>query len=81
MPQGARLGSATVLVDGRPLATVPLVLAQAVPAVSSLTLAARFITKPLMLVLIVGLGFVAALAFAVRRRRRVRASKGGLETA
>jgi serine-type D-Ala-D-Ala carboxypeptidase (penicillin-binding protein 5/6) len=81
MPQGARLGSATVLVDGRQLATVPLVLAQAVPAVSSLTLAGRFITKPLMLVLIVGLGFAAALAFAVRRRRRVRASKGGLETA
>jgi serine-type D-Ala-D-Ala carboxypeptidase (penicillin-binding protein 5/6) len=81
MPQGARLGSATVLVDGRQLATLPLVLAQAVPAVSSLTLAARFITKPLMLVLIVGLGFAAALAFAVRRRRRVRASKGGLETA
>jgi serine-type D-Ala-D-Ala carboxypeptidase (penicillin-binding protein 5/6) len=81
MPQGARLGSATVLVGGRPLATVPLVLAQALPAVSSLTLAARFITKPLMLVLIIGLGFAAALAFAVRRRRRVRASKGGLETA
>jgi serine-type D-Ala-D-Ala carboxypeptidase (penicillin-binding protein 5/6) len=81
MPQGARLGSATVQVDGRPLATVPLVLAQAVPAVSSLTLAARFITKPLMLVLIVGLGFLAALAFAVRRRRRARTSKGGLEAA
>lgn len=81
MPQGAKLGSATVLVGGRAVATVPLVLAHAVPAVNSLTLAARFITKPLMLVLIVGLGFVAALAFAVRRRRRGRASKGGLEAA
>ncbi len=45
MPQGARLGSATVIVGGRPVATVPLVLAQAVPAVGSLTLAARFITQ------------------------------------
>jgi serine-type D-Ala-D-Ala carboxypeptidase (penicillin-binding protein 5/6) len=81
MPQGARLGSATVFVDGRPVATVPLVLAQAVPAVGSLTLAARFITKPLMLVVIAGLGFAAALAFARRRRRRARASKGGLEAA
>ena len=81
MPQGARLGSATVVVGGRPVATVPLVLAQGVPAVGSLTLATRFITKPLMLMLIVGLCFAAALAFALRRRRRARASKGGLEAA
>jgi D-alanyl-D-alanine carboxypeptidase (penicillin-binding protein 5/6) len=81
MPQGARLGNAIVLVGGRPVAIVPLVLAHALPAVGSLTLAARFITRPLMLVLIVCLGFAAALAFAVRRRRRGRASKGGLETA
>ncbi len=81
MPEGARLGSATVLVGGRTVAHVPLVLARALPAVSSLTLAGRFITKPFMLVLIIGLGVCAALAFAVRRRRRARASKGGLETA
>lgn len=81
MPQGARLGSATVLVGGRPVATVALVLAQGVPAVDSLTLAARFITKPLMLLLIVGLCFAAALVFALRRRRRARASKGGFQAA
>jgi D-alanyl-D-alanine carboxypeptidase (penicillin-binding protein 5/6) len=81
MPQDARLGTATVLVAGRPVARVPLVLAHALAAVSSLTIARRFITRPLMLLLIFGLGVGAAVAFAVRRRRRSRTSKGGLETA
>ena len=41
-----RLGTAVVLVDGRPVARIPLVLAQALPAVSSLTIAAQFMTRP-----------------------------------
>ncbi len=79
MPQDARLGTAVVLVGGRPVARVPLLLAHALPAVSTLTIAARFITRPLMLVLILAVAIGGALAFALRRRRR--ASKGGLEPA
>ena len=78
--QRAEVGTAVVLADGRPVARVPLLLAQALPAVSGLTIAARFITKPLMLLLIAGL--VAALfAAVVLLRRRSRAASGDLEAA
>jgi apolipoprotein N-acyltransferase len=55
------------------------VLAKALPAVSTLTIAARFITTPLMLLAIVAAAGVAlALALLGRRRRRTRAANGGL---
>jgi serine-type D-Ala-D-Ala carboxypeptidase (penicillin-binding protein 5/6) len=69
LPRHARVGSAVVLADGRPIAQVPLRLASALPAVSGLTVAARFITKPLMLVIIAGvLAALVALVAAYRRR-------------
>ncbi|MGH2869735.1 MAG: D-alanyl-D-alanine carboxypeptidase family protein [Solirubrobacteraceae bacterium] len=78
----ARLGTAVVLVGGRPVARIPLVLARALPAVSSLTIAARFITRPLMLVLLIAAAAASlALALGVRQRRRARAGGGGLEAA
>ncbi len=81
LPSDARLGTAVVLANGRPIARIPLLLARAVPAVSSITIAARFITKPMMLLLIAVLGIAPALALGARRRRRTRASKGGLKAA
>jgi D-alanyl-D-alanine carboxypeptidase (penicillin-binding protein 5/6) len=75
----AVVGYALVRSGGRTLARVPLVLAQRLAAVSSLTLAARFITRPFtLLVVVVLLGLAAGLI--VRRRghsrtRRVVASR------
>jgi predicted PurR-regulated permease PerM len=69
-----------VLADGRPIARVPLLLARALPAVSGLTIAARFISKPLMLLIIAGV-LAALLALVVARRRRSRATGGDLEAA
>jgi D-alanyl-D-alanine carboxypeptidase (penicillin-binding protein 5/6) len=81
LPRHAVLGSATVLVDGRPVARVPLVLARALPEVSPLSIATGFIFRPLTLLVIIMLaGAGLALAFHVRQRRRVR-GKGGLEPA
>ena len=84
LPRDARLGTAVVLAGRRPIARIPLVLSAALPAVSSLTIAAQFITRPVMLlvlalvaVLIAGL----ALALLARRRRRTQAVEGGLESA
>jgi D-alanyl-D-alanine carboxypeptidase (penicillin-binding protein 5/6) len=80
LPRHAVLGEATVLLDGRPVARIPLLLAKALPEVSPLTIAAGFIFRPLtLLVLIVLAGTGLALAFHVRQRR-VR-GKGGLEPA
>ncbi len=71
----AQVGTAVVLADGRPIARVPLLLARALPAVSGLTIAARFITKPLMLVIIAAV-LAALVARVVARRRRSRSTGG-----
>jgi serine-type D-Ala-D-Ala carboxypeptidase (penicillin-binding protein 5/6) len=68
------VGTALVRADGRTLARIPLLLAQALPAVSSLTLAARFVTRPFTLGPLVLL-LVAATALTVRHRVRTRASQ------
>jgi serine-type D-Ala-D-Ala carboxypeptidase (penicillin-binding protein 5/6) len=78
--RGARLGVAVVTADGKPVARIPLLLARALPAVSPLTIAARFIAKPAMLMILVVLVGVLALALLVRRRRRARVARG-LESA
>jgi apolipoprotein N-acyltransferase len=53
--------------------SVPLILARAVPGVSALTLAARFITQPITLVVLVMLlGGTAALIVRRRLSRRAR---------
>jgi hypothetical protein len=67
------VGKAIVLDDGRQLGSVPLVLARAVPGVSALTLAARFITEPITLLgLVLLLGGTATLVVRRRLRRRGR---------
>jgi serine-type D-Ala-D-Ala carboxypeptidase (penicillin-binding protein 5/6) len=73
----AVIGSALVVIGGQVVARIPLLLAQRLPAVSSLTLAARFITRPTTLVLIVALlGVVIGLAGVWRRRTRGREARG-----
>ena len=62
-----------MLADGRQLNTVPLVLARAVPGVSALTLAVRFITEPITLLgLVLLLGGTATLIVRRRFHRRAR---------
>jgi D-alanyl-D-alanine carboxypeptidase (penicillin-binding protein 5/6) len=67
------VGKAIVVEDGRDLNSVPLVLARAVPGVSALTLAGRFITEPITLLgLVLLLGGTATLIVRRRLRRRAR---------
>jgi D-alanyl-D-alanine carboxypeptidase (penicillin-binding protein 5/6) len=81
LPRHAVLGTATVSVDGRPVARVPLILARALPEVSALSIAAGFIFRPLTLLIIILLvGAGLALASHARQRRRIR-GKGGLKPA
>jgi serine-type D-Ala-D-Ala carboxypeptidase (penicillin-binding protein 5/6) len=51
----AVVGSVVVVANGRPLSRIPLLLARALPAVSPLTVAARFLTRPSTLVALVAL--------------------------
>ncbi len=72
LPSRSVVGTATVTDGRRVLAEIPLVLTRRVPAVSGLTKATRFITKPLALVVIAALAGGAALLLRnVRRRRRI----------
>jgi serine-type D-Ala-D-Ala carboxypeptidase (penicillin-binding protein 5/6) len=76
LPGQSVVGTAVVLAGGRPVARIPLVLGRALPAVSGLTIAARFVTKPLMLLVIVAaLGLVLTAVGLARRRRRQRPGK------
>jgi D-alanyl-D-alanine carboxypeptidase (penicillin-binding protein 5/6) len=79
--QRTRVGTAVLRAGGRVIARIPLVLWRSIPAVSPLTRAARFVTQPGTLVLlVVVLG--AALAMTVRRRLRTRrAGEEGAEPA
>jgi D-alanyl-D-alanine carboxypeptidase (penicillin-binding protein 5/6) len=71
----AVLGSAVVLAGRRVIARVPLLLAHRLPAVSPVAVAARFITRPVTLVLLVVLlGGVIVLAVIWRWRSRVRSA-------
>jgi D-alanyl-D-alanine carboxypeptidase (penicillin-binding protein 5/6) len=82
LPSQAVVGTAVVLADGRPIARIPLLLRRALPAVSGLTVAARFITKPLMLLVIaLALALCTMAATVARRRRRTRAPGRKLEAA
>jgi hypothetical protein len=76
LPGQSVVGTAVVLAGGRPVARIPLVLGRALPAVSGLTIAARFVTKPLMLlVIVVALGLALTAVGLARRRRRQRPGK------
>jgi D-alanyl-D-alanine carboxypeptidase (penicillin-binding protein 5/6) len=73
LKQNTVVGRAIVLDDGRQLNAVPLILARAVPGVSALTLATRFITEPITLLgLVLLLGGTATLVVRRRLRRRAR---------
>jgi serine-type D-Ala-D-Ala carboxypeptidase (penicillin-binding protein 5/6) len=71
MKRGTVVGKLTVLQGNRIVAQVPLLLAERLQAVSPLTKAARFLTRPFTLVLLVVL-LGAVLVFAVVWRSRVR---------
>jgi D-alanyl-D-alanine carboxypeptidase (penicillin-binding protein 5/6) len=76
----AVVGYLKVLAGRRVLATVPLLLARRLPAVSSLTLAARFLTRASTLIVIFALLLLATVLVVVRRERvgpRARARWGG----
>lgn len=74
--RGTREGTVLVVAGGHVLARVPLVLDRRVPAVSPLTLAARFITRPFTLVLLAALLGMASFV-AVRRREHTRSHAQG----
>jgi len=72
LPGQSVVGTATVTDGRRVLARIPLVLAHRVPALSGLTKATRFITKPLTLVVLAAAAVGAAMLLRnVRRRRRI----------
>lgn len=79
LPRRSAHGFVRVLVDGRPVGRVPLVLPQALPAVSPLTQAARALTAPPALVLVVLACAAGAAAAVWRRRRREREQRGALQ--
>jgi hypothetical protein len=67
----AVVGYALVRAGGRTLARIPLLLARKLAAVSPLTIAARFITRPITL--LIALALIGLLAVIwVRRRGRGR---------
>ena len=71
----AHVGTAVVFAGRRVIARVPLLLAHRLPAVSPITLAAKFITRPFTLVVIaVLLGGVIGLVGVWRWRSRVRSA-------
>jgi len=75
-----KVGTAVVLADGRPIARIALLLARALPPVSAFVIAGRFVTKPLMLLIIlVVLG--TGVALMARSRRRTRAAGRSWEAA
>jgi len=70
LPAQAVVGTATVAAGGRVLARIPLVLAHSLPAVSGLTLAARFVTRPMTLVVLAAVALGGWFWRGARRRRR-----------
>jgi D-alanyl-D-alanine carboxypeptidase (penicillin-binding protein 5/6) len=68
----ARVGSVTVLDGTKPVGHVPLVLERALAGLSLPTRVARFITKPISLVVLIVILAAVALAVLRRSRRRVR---------
>lgn len=71
----AVVGYVAVLADGRMIARIPLLLARALPAVSPLTIAAHFLTRPsTLLILVALLGAAVGLAGVWRRRLRGRSA-------
>jgi serine-type D-Ala-D-Ala carboxypeptidase (penicillin-binding protein 5/6) len=71
LKQGAEAGHVLVLSQGRVIARIPLRLAKALPAVSPLTIAARFLIRPItLLVLLALIGVLLGIRWAWRERTR-----------
>ncbi len=75
LKRGAQVGTATVLAGAKTVASVPLVLARAIPGLSWSTKVARFITKPYTLIplIIAVLALATTLTVFWRTRRRAAA--------
>ncbi|HTU96898.1 MAG TPA: D-alanyl-D-alanine carboxypeptidase family protein [Solirubrobacteraceae bacterium] len=72
LPSQSVVGTATVTDGRKVMARIPLVLTQRLPAVSGLSRAARFITRPLALAIIAAAAAGGALLLRnLRRRRRI----------
>jgi D-alanyl-D-alanine carboxypeptidase (penicillin-binding protein 5/6) len=67
---GARVGSATVFVEGRPVGTVALVTGEAVPKAGVIRKVAHWVLRPWVLLALIALG----LLFVARRHRRLAAA-------
>ena len=70
LPDGAVVGSALVLDGRRTLTSVPVVLDRRLPAVSRLTIAARFVTQTWMLAIIAAVAALALVGVLARSGRR-----------
>jgi D-alanyl-D-alanine carboxypeptidase (penicillin-binding protein 5/6) len=82
VPGQAIVGTATVRDGHRVLARIPVVLAHPLAAVSGLSIATRFITRPLPLLVIVAAVALAVLRLrAVRKKRRIDSPGRELEAA
>ncbi len=71
----AVVGRVQVLVDGRVVGSVPLLLAQRLPAVSPLSVAARFLTRTTTLLVLLGAVIGALVGLAVTRRERIESTE------
>jgi D-alanyl-D-alanine carboxypeptidase (penicillin-binding protein 5/6) len=76
----AVIGTVLVVAGGRTVARMPLLLAQTLRAVSPLTIAGQFVTRPLTLLLIAA-ALSVALAIAVRVRHRAHTGRSRGEAA
>jgi D-alanyl-D-alanine carboxypeptidase (penicillin-binding protein 5/6) len=81
LPAQAVVGTVGVIDGPRVLARIPLVLTQRLPAVSGLTLAVRFVTRPLTLVVIVAAALGGLYWRKMRRRRRIGRQGGEVKAA
>jgi D-alanyl-D-alanine carboxypeptidase (penicillin-binding protein 5/6) len=79
--RGARLGTAVVLADGRPVARVPLVLLRPLPKVSPPANVTWTVVRSLLLVALFAALGLGTVAFLARRRRRARAAIRSMESA
>ncbi|MFN2616238.1 MAG: D-alanyl-D-alanine carboxypeptidase family protein [Thermoleophilaceae bacterium] len=71
LPAGRRVGRVVLLLDGRPVRTVPLVTARRVPGAGPARVALSLLGLPLTLLLLLGILVTAALA-VLRMRVRLR---------
>jgi len=74
LPEGARVGSVTVLVEGRPVRRMPLVTATRVPEAGTLRVLVSVLGVPLTAILLLAI-LVGAALLALRLRVRLRAVK------